>query len=920
MGRIDRAAALGLLSVGLTGFSTGPEPAFRWAGETAGAEYTNACLPAGLRLTVIERPDLDVVSITTSVGVGAREEAPGAGEGAHLLEHLWFRSTPGGVSVWDQLHAMGAHFNGYTRADLTTYATIARRQELEALLELELQRINDPLQGIDQTLVSAEERVVQAERRLGWPEVWVISPQLSQALYPEGHVYHSLERGGSDATLEALQSLAADYSYANTSMVVVGDVDASEVIAMLEGMDPQLTQGEGACYLPSGRASNPPAPASQDAGEAFAPGLQPGLGVAWTLPGSWQGHDAAAEYLAMSLESILITLRQDEYVEGGDTIVLARRAGFRTNTCVVVPRQFGSVLACQVLPTMTHQRSDNRAWMERMRANLLEAGRRAALPLDPNTTYPAELWERGSGSLFLLNALVEAGELPSPLYGSHEAFVHMHYSGRPDYALQGLQSLGSLDSESAALAERFLTPERAVFVHLKPRLSVVHEVEHNVELDPDRPSVLPKPAASASPAPFPQVERRSTENGLSVRALPREGQSQVVVRLRFAGSTATEPKPWAAEVVKHYNYTPWELQMEGRRVGLQVREAWDGQGSYLEVSGSAGNLHEMLWVLAEMVSQTEFSSYSEGWLTDTLNLYARTDQYWLRMGMLLPGHPLGQRANSNLRVSSGLAKRQMLAHFDPANATLEVVGGFETDALMALVEQTFGAWKSKDKHLAVAEIAEVPLVDRQLHWRDRPMSNAQVRFSCRLQDVADADPAAQAVIVARMQAELFDRLREGAGLVYTPRAWIERWPDGPTVLMAKISVDSGHVGQVSRALLETTDSLPGSPEQVELARAELVAKSYAVQVLNDHLLYQLDQDVLYGEGLRERYDSGITALDPAALERELDFCHEHEVILVEGYAEKMQPSLLATDELGWNQLETPYDEQDARIRSGFYSR
>lgn len=93
----------GIVVVGLSSVMMGavyvgaqlpPEPPFAWKAKGETTPTSTKCFPTGLRLSVQRRPSMEVVSVTSTISVGSRQRELGGGEGAHMLEHLWFQSSP----------------------------------------------------------------------------------------------------------------------------------------------------------------------------------------------------------------------------------------------------------------------------------------------------------------------------------------------------------------------------------------------------------------------------------------------------------------------------------------------------------------------------------------------------------------------------------------------------------------------------------------------------------------------------------------------------------------------------------------------------------------------------------------------------------------------------------------------------------
>lgn len=118
-------------------------------------------------LTVLHQPDFKapVVSYQTWFRVGSRHEQPGKTGIAHLFEHLMFKGTatrPEGT--FDRvIEGLGGRNNAATWLDWTYYYEEVPEGGLEAVVELEADRMQNTLLGPEQ--LETERDVVMNERR-----------------------------------------------------------------------------------------------------------------------------------------------------------------------------------------------------------------------------------------------------------------------------------------------------------------------------------------------------------------------------------------------------------------------------------------------------------------------------------------------------------------------------------------------------------------------------------------------------------------------------------------------------------------------------------------------------------------------------------------------------------------------------------
>lgn len=114
---------------------------------------------------VVRRPGgtPGVAAIVARLEVGSGDDPPGRDGLAHLVEHLAFGRLSSGRGYDATLFPSGAHTNGWTTADTTTFATVVDADEVAAAVVLEAERLHGPAPTADD--VARELRVLAAEAR-----------------------------------------------------------------------------------------------------------------------------------------------------------------------------------------------------------------------------------------------------------------------------------------------------------------------------------------------------------------------------------------------------------------------------------------------------------------------------------------------------------------------------------------------------------------------------------------------------------------------------------------------------------------------------------------------------------------------------------------------------------------------------------
>ncbi len=283
-----------------TAYALVPSPKVELAPIAYAEEGTVFCLRSGMRVVFAQRPESPVAVVAMVVAGGTSSETPDTRGAAHLVEHLWFRSHPGGgATIWDR--EPGLQIMATTRPDATVYSTVGARADLEKLLVLEAQRLLDPLQGITAADTLAERDVILDELYVrGAHGERAAQAYLDAALFPQEHPY-----AWSTTTVEDTQRVdidavrryaAANYVPANITLSIEADVGTEELEDMLTRTLPDLAfEGTAkSCDTEPARFVAPPPP-SPDVRRIAAPVWNRVLYVGWALPPGWGPDDARAQ-------------------------------------------------------------------------------------------------------------------------------------------------------------------------------------------------------------------------------------------------------------------------------------------------------------------------------------------------------------------------------------------------------------------------------------------------------------------------------------------------------------------------------------------------------------------------------------------------------------------------------------------------
>src|SRR5205814_1873156 len=179
-------------------------------------------------------------------------EQPGHTGFAHLFEHLSFEGSQHyDRGYFQPLQGAGATLNGSTNGDRTNYWEVVPTGALELALWMESDRMGYLLPALTQAKFSNQRDVVLNERRQNYENrPYGLAPMaLLSALFPDEHPYHWTTIG----EIADLQELQLDqvraffqryYHPANASLVLAGDIDADEALALVDSYFGDLDPGE----------------------------------------------------------------------------------------------------------------------------------------------------------------------------------------------------------------------------------------------------------------------------------------------------------------------------------------------------------------------------------------------------------------------------------------------------------------------------------------------------------------------------------------------------------------------------------------------------------------------------------------------------------------------------------------------------
>jgi zinc protease len=285
------------------------------AASAATHEFT---LDNGLKLIVREDRRAPVATVQVWYRVGSSHEPEGLTGISHVLEHMMFKGTPNyGPGEYSRiLSANGAEENAFTSRDYTGYYATLASDRIEIAMELEADRMRHLLLLPEE--FAKELEVVKEERRLRTED----RPRSLTYEQFNAVAYRSLPyRNPVIGWMSDLDQMRAGdlrawyerwYAPSNATLVVVGDVDAQQVLALAKKHFGPLQAQEP----PTVRRAGEPEPRGTTRVTVRVPARQPYLLMGYKTPVVGSASEPWEPYALEVLSSIL---------DGGDSARLPAR-------------------------------------------------------------------------------------------------------------------------------------------------------------------------------------------------------------------------------------------------------------------------------------------------------------------------------------------------------------------------------------------------------------------------------------------------------------------------------------------------------------------------------------------------------------------------------------------------------------------
>ena len=207
-------------------------------------------LENGLKILVVERHKLPILSYYTTYMVGGVNERPGITGASHFLEHMMFKGAKKyGAGFFDKfIEGSGGNNNAFTTNDITVYFENMPANSIDKIIDVEADRMQNLL--LEKESFEKERQVVLEERKLRYENSDQGKLYLSTMMTLFLGTPYEIPVIGSikdlkSVTRNEVQAYFKNYYVPNNALViVVGDVRAEDVFIEMEKVYGKIPKGQ----------------------------------------------------------------------------------------------------------------------------------------------------------------------------------------------------------------------------------------------------------------------------------------------------------------------------------------------------------------------------------------------------------------------------------------------------------------------------------------------------------------------------------------------------------------------------------------------------------------------------------------------------------------------------------------------------
>jgi zinc protease len=686
--------------------------------------YQKFVLENGLRLIVHEDHKAPIAAVNVWYHVGSKNEKPGKSGFAHLFEHLMFNGSENFNNDYFQaLERIGAtDLNGTTNTDRTNYFQNVPVSALDQVLWLESDRMGHLLGVIDQERLDEQRGVVQNEKRQGENAPYGRQYDLfTKALFPKGHPYSWTVIG----EMEDLNAASLDdvkewfrqyYGAANAVLVVAGDVNPKEVYEKVKKyfghIAPGPTLARQDVNIPIRTVD------TRQSYEDRVPETRIAMG--WNVP-EWGNK-----------EFIYLDLVTDVLARGKNSRLYKRLIYEDQTASTASAFSWSKEIASNIFMQANVKPGVDPEVVENTINEVLEDFIKNGPTKEEMTRIKSQYFSS------FIKGIERIGGFggKSDILAQHEV-----YGDSPDYYKTILKVVNDATAKDLQMAaKKWLSKGRHTIVcNPFPEYSTAEPAV-------DRSKGLPELGPPAT-AKFPTLQKAKLKNGMNVVLAKREGVPTVVMDMMFDAGYASDQfgKPGTASMAMSMmdegtkTKDALKINDELSMLGAGLSAYSDLDMSYVSMNTLKPSFEASLDLYADVILNPAFPQKEFDRLkAERLNGIKREKSNPVQMALrVFPKFLYGEEhayslpfTGSGFESSVQEMTREDVTKFygdwiKPNNATLIVVGDFNMDELLPMVEQKFGNWKKGSMPKKNIDNVDIDTKGK-LYLMDRPESQQSV--------------------------------------------------------------------------------------------------------------------------------------------------------------------------------------------------
>ena len=743
-------------------------------------------LDNGLKFLLFPDQSKQQITVNITYLVGSRHEGYGETGMAHLLEHLVFKGTPNHPDIPAELTERGASPNGTTWFDRTNYFETfpATDDNLEWALDLEADRMINSF--ISKEDLDSEMTVVRNEWERGENSPGGVLQKRLMSTAFQWHNYGNSTIGAradiENVPIDRLQAFYRKYYQPdNAVLVVAGKFDPERAIELVEEKFGPIPRPErtGANQLFPTYTAEPAQDGERSVTLRRVGEVQLAM-AAYHVPAGSHEDFAALDVMAYVLSTQPAGRLYKNVVEPG----LAAGSG----AFAFQLRDPGVLLA-----NVQVRKEDDLAKATEAMLDTLHS-----LADEPPTEEEVERAKSNFAANFELG------------FNNPNAIARQisEWASMGDWRLMFLHRdrLAEVTPEDVvAVAEKYLKPSNRTIGYYYPTDETPPRAE--IPATPDIAALVGdykgKEAVSAGEAfePTPEnIAARTTiitlSNGIEVALLPKENRGDAVTAsftFRHGTEESLMGKDTAASLAGSMlaRGTAKRSRQEITDEFIRLKIAGGVSGSALSVGGSATtvreNLAEAIRLTAEIMREPSFPAEEFELLREQnlAGIEGQRSEPQPRANNALNRHvssnydkdhvfytpTFDEQIERYKTVTVEQAKDFWASFYGAEGGTISIVGDFDPDEIVPVLEEAFGDWKAKEAYARVDRpYAEVPAAIVDIETPDK--SNA-VMFAFQRIQMRDDHPDYPAMVIGNymlgggfLNSRLATRIRQQDGLSY----------------------------------------------------------------------------------------------------------------------------------------------------------